>query len=218
MQLDADVRDRFERIPVMDSISALEELAQGDGDLQRPIPLEANHIFNKALSNGFQVELAWCDIGKGQMSQILTQIRSRLLDFLLELNEQFDEAANEAEVRKVGQQPETASMFNNAIFGDNVTILVGDNNQQSVRNKVTRGDFESLAAVLRENRVQEEQIAALQQAIASDAGVQVQGGKFGPRVQAWLKDMLGRAVDASWQIEIAVASNLLTTALMAYYS
>ena len=218
MQLNADLRERFELIPVPDSISALEELAQGGGDLQRPIPLEANHFFNKALSNGFHVELAWCDIGKGQMLQILTQIRSRLLDFLLELNEQFNEAADDAELREVGQQPETASMFNNAIFGDNVTIMVGDNNRQNVKNKVSRGDFESLAIILRENQVQERQIAELQQAIEADGDIRDQEGKFGPRVRIWLKDMLARAIDTSWQVEVAVASNLLTTALMAYYS
>lgn len=218
LQLKPKTRESFERIPIPDSISAIEELASGEGQLQRPIPLEANHLFNEVLTNGYQVQLAWCDIGQGQLSQILTQVRSRLLDFLLELNEQLDDISDDEGVRKIGASQQTASMFNNAIFGDNVTIMVGNHNHQEIRNKINHGDFDSLANVLRENEVQEEQIEELRVAVAADGEVDHANDQLGPNVRSWIKGMLGRAVDASWQIELGIASNLLTAALMKFYS
>jgi len=40
---------------------------------------------------------------------------------------------------------------------------------------------------------------------------------FGPKVKAWIKTMLGKAVDLAWQIDVAVAGGLLTNALQTYY-
>jgi hypothetical protein len=45
----------------------------------------------------------------------------------------------------------------------------------------------------------------------------VKAKRFGPRVREWIKKMISKAVDASWQIELGVAGNLLTDALKAYY-
>lgn len=117
------MRKRFEKLEMRDSISVLEGLARNDKNgLSRPIPLEFNGFLNKALTGGYKVQQAWCDIGVGQLSQILTQVRSRLLDFLLELSEKVGDQMSDEDVKRVGQSPETASMFNNAIFGDNVKV------------------------------------------------------------------------------------------------
>ena len=121
-------------------------------------------------------------------------------------------------VKRVAQSPETGSMFNNAIFGDNVTILVGHNNQQTVRNSVERGDFDSLAAFLRAKQVQESDVAALQQAIAADStSTEVAEKSFGPQTRSWLSRMMDKAINAAWQVEIGVAGGLLTNALSRYF-
>ncbi|MCI0562336.1 MAG: hypothetical protein MN733_27950, partial [Nitrososphaera sp.] len=72
---------------------------------------------------------------------------------------------SDEDVKRLGQSPETASMFNNAIFGDNVTILVGNQSSQTVSNQVTRGDFEALSALLRKHKVSTADIEDLRLAI-----------------------------------------------------
>ena len=57
------------------------------------------------------------------------------------------------DIKRVGQSPDTTSMFNNAIFGDNVTILVGDHSRQTVTNRIVTGDFKALKSVLQERNV-----------------------------------------------------------------
>lgn len=216
--LDEKTRNRLQNLDERGSISVLEGLAQkdkGKGSLSRPIPLEFNRELGKTITDGYYVERAWCEIGYGQIGQILTQVRSRLLDFLLELSEKVEEDMSDEDVKRIGQSPETTSMFNNAIFGDNVTILVGNQSSQTVSNQVTRGDFESLSALLRKHKVSEPDIADLRFAIEADSQTkEAKAHSFGPRVKNW---MLGKAVDTSWQIEVGIASNMLTDALKAFY-
>ena len=48
-------------------------------------------------------------------------------------------------------------------------------------------------------------IDELRSAIESDAsGEDVRAKRFGPRVRGWMKGMLSKAVDTSWQIEMAL--------------
>ena len=109
-------------------------------------------------------------------------------------------------------------MFNDAIFGDNATILIGDRNQQTVTNQIVKGDFETLKSLLKERNVPPTDIDELRSAIEADANSEdVKAKRFGPRVRGWIKSMLSKAVDTSWQVEIGIASNLLTDALKAYY-
>lgn len=219
LHLDESARNRLENLEMQDSISVLEGLAQKDkGSLSRPIPLEFNSVLGKPIIGGYHVERAWCEVGFGQVAQILTQVRSRLLDFLLELNEKVVGEMSDDDVKRLGQSPETASMFNHAIFGDNVTILVGNQNTQTVTNQITRGDFEALSAFLRQHNVPSRDIEELRSAIQADTEADDLGSsRHGPNVNNWVKDMLGKAIDTSWKIELGVAANLLTDALRAYY-
>lgn len=219
MHLLPEQRKRLEELEMRDSIAVIEGLAKHDKQgLQRPLPLEYAALFNKALTGGYKVQQAWCDIGIGRFAQITAQVRSKLLDFLLELNEKVGSEMSEEDVKRVAQSPETASMFNNAIFGDNVTILVGNQNQQSVRIEISKDDFSALAEFLKSKNISERDVLALQEAVAADQpSSEVASKQFGPGVKSWLSSMLAKAVDSSWQIELGMASGLLTTALQKFY-
>jgi hypothetical protein len=219
MHLEKAQRERLERLEMRDSIAVLEELAKNEKQgLQRPLPIEYGALFNKALTGGYKVQQAWCDIGVGRMAQIVAQVRSKLLDFLLELNGKVGAEMSDEEVKRIAQSPETGSMFNHAIFGDNVTIVVGNQNQQRVTNHLTKGDFSMLAEFLKMNNVTPEDVTSLEAAINADRStLDVADRRFGPRVKQWLSMMLGKAVETSWQVELGVASGLLTTALERFY-
>jgi hypothetical protein len=65
---------------------------------------------------------------------------------------------------------------------------------------------------------EQDDITALQVAVDQDKGaVELKHGKFGPAVKGWMSRMMGKVVDATWQIELAVAGGLLAEALKAYY-
>lgn len=219
LHLKEETRNRFERLEMRESISALKGLAASDeSKLVRPIAIEYNSIFEKSFSAGYHVERAWCDMGIGQIGQIVTVVRSRLLDFVLELESKVDDKMTEDEVKKIGQSPETGAMFQNAIFGDNATILVGNQNTQTVTNNVNQGDFNSLRELLEKNNIDHTSVEYLEQAIQADASSSdVIEKRFGLKVRNWMKEMIARAIDGSWQIEVGIASNLLTESLKSYY-
>lgn len=83
---------------------------------------------------------------------------------------------------------------------------------------MTKGGIDSLAAALRDENVSEPDIDDLKSAIEEDASAVDHSQKqFGPKVKAWMKSMLAKAVDATWKVNLGAAGNLLATALKKYY-
>ena len=208
-------REVIETIRMDRSLAVLEEVTEKDsGGLQRHIPMELYGLLGKGLDNGYQIESAWSKIDRTSVLQMLTQVRSRLLDFVLEMNEQFPSELNKDQVKERISSVDTENLFNNAIFGDNTTILVGSSNSQNVSNVSIKGDFGALAEILEKNGVSESDISSLKDAIEQDSSrANSESKEFGPAVKSWLQMMLSKAVEASWNVELGVASSLLATAL-----
>lgn len=217
--LDEKHRESLETATMDQSLAVLEKFTENDeGHLQAHIPMESYGILGKGLGNSYQIESAWCEINHASVLQILIQVRSRLLDFVLELNDQFPSELDEEQVKERIGSVDTENLFNSAIFGDNTTILVGSSNTQTVSNINIKGDFNALAKTLENNGVSDTDITALKDAIAQDSSfINDDSKEFGPAVKSWLQTMLSKAVEASWNIELGIASSLLATALNSFY-
>ena len=217
--LTKEQRESVETAKMHESLAVLEKLVEkSGGHLQASIPMEANGILGRGLSNGYIIQRAWCEIGQASVAQIFVQVRSRLLDFILGLQDQLGDNVSEQEIKQKADSFDASSLFNNAIFGNNTTIVVGANNKQQVTNITVKGDFHTLAEELRQHGITEPDISSLELAIKNDnEAPELIEKKFGPSVRVWLQGMLSKAVDSSWQIELGVASSLLATALQNFY-
>ena len=211
--------ESIETVKMDQSLAVLEKFAEKDNShLQAHIPMESYGILGKGIDSSYQIQSAWSEISHTSVLQILIQVRSRLLDFVLELNDQFPSELNEEEVKERIDSVDAGNLFNSAIFGDNATILVGSSNTQTVSNVISKGDFNALAKTLEKNGVSETDITALKEAIDQDSTIiNVDSKEFGPAVKSWLQTMLSKAVETSWNIELGVASSLLATALNSFY-
>ncbi len=213
-------RKMLETARMDQSLAVLEKFAEDDsGSLQSHIPMEQYGLLGKGLGNHYQIENAWSEVSNTSVLQMLIQVRSRLLDFVLELNDQFPSEMNEDDVKQQIGNIDAGKLFNSAIFGDNTTILVGSGNTQSVSNINLKGNFDALSKSLECNGVSKLDINALKSAIEDDSSVIINSEKkeYGPAVQSWLQTMLSKAVDASWNIELGIAGSLLATALNNFY-
>ena len=219
MHLSKSQQKNLHQIQMRESIGVLENLlVDNKNGLSRPLPLEICHLFDEALTGGFTVQKAWCDIGVGQVDQILIQVRSRLLDFLLELREILGAEDSEAGVKEIAKLPAVGSTFTNAIYGNNNTILVGNQNQQQVQIEQMMGDFMQLENTLKSHGVSQADIDELKNALqAEPVSSLAEDKQFGPKVGMWMKTMFSKAVDATWQIELGVAAGLLTTVIQKFY-
>jgi hypothetical protein len=91
-------------------------------------------------------------------------------------------------------------------------------NTSTVHNTAIEGNVQALLDALRKHNIGDGELVALKNAVNGDEGkVDTKEKRFGPAVKEWLSRMLSKAADNSWQIELGLASNLLTNALQNYY-
>ncbi|WP_417909917.1 response regulator receiver protein [Candidatus Electronema sp. PJ] len=213
------LQQSFKNYPVRQGLGAIESLLQSEGErLAVPISMEANGRLSEGLANGFQVQRAWSQVQFADVKQITTQVRSRLLDFVLYLNEALPGNLTDAEIETRAASTDAENIFNNAIFGNNTTIIIGNGNTQKVTATIIKGDFNTLSETLRHQGVNDSDINNLKSAINDDALAPVhEPNTFGVSVKSWIKEMMSKAVDASWQVELGVAGSLLASALQRYY-
>ena len=216
MHLDEKIRESLDTTYLHQSIAVIEEYAQQD-NLQITIAPEFYPSLSKGLGNGYKIESAWGEHSSGAMTQVVTEVTSRLLDFVLELSEQFPEELETEEMKERSKELGVLDLFNNAVFGDNATIVVGDSNSQDVTNTVTKNDLSSLQQLLRDNNMPEEDIVALSTAIESDSGTEITEGSFGENVSQWMGGMISKAATTAWDIKVGAAGSLLATAIGKFY-
>ncbi|EII2379431.1 TPA: hypothetical protein ACGG79_003483 [Vibrio cholerae] len=217
MHLDDSIREKLDTRFLTESIAVINEYSKRD-DLQITIAPEFYPLLSKGLSNGYQVEAAWGIVSSGVMTQVLTEVNSRLLDFVLELSEKFPAEMDTEEMRLRAKEVGVSDLFNNAVFGDNTTIIVGDSNTQNVRNSINKNDISSLIEVLKQNKVSDADISSLKEAIEKDKGCEnIQAGKFGKEVSGWIGNMVSKAASTVWDIKVGAAGSLLATAIGKYY-
>lgn len=216
--LDEPLRRDLRKTALRQSVAVLEGFAKDDKDLSINVAPELYNKLSKGLGNGYNVERAWGKPSLGCMVQVVTEIKSRLLDFLLELSERMPDGLDREEMKEESKRQNISNLFNHTVIGDNATFVIGDGNVQNVENNVKINDFESLAAELKRINVVDDDIDELRQALLADEGAQeLSEGKIGPGVSGWIGKMVGKASSSTWAVGVGAAGGLLAAAIKAYY-
>ncbi|QDV12797.1 hypothetical protein CA51_26830 [Rosistilla oblonga] len=147
-------------------------------------------------------------IGKNHVSQILDAIRTKVLNWSLELESQGILGENMTFSK---QEKEKA---HSSITITNFQGVLGDVKSSTLNLKMQIGDITSLTRTLKEKGVGDAEIAELEDAITKDGA---RDRNLGPEVSKWVGKMTMKAADGSWQIGIGAAGELLATALQLYY-
>lgn len=215
IEFDEELKEKISTFKLYQSISTLDHFTNHEKSekMRMDIPTEYCGHLSKGLENGFVVESAKRQIDKTQVVQLLTAVRTKLLDFLLQLNDEFGDNENEKILTEEQIKKKASSLFHHTFFGNNTTIIVGDNNIQTVSN-ITKGNFKSLENVLKENGVLTSDIKELQTVIDIDKPT---NKEFGTGVKNWISKMMTKAVEGSWEISLGAAGNLLAGAIAMYY-
>lgn len=90
---DDDLRQGMQTVTLTQSVSTLDDFVHREegGKMIMNIPPEMYGYLSKDLDNGFVIEYARREIDKSQVLQTLTSVRTKLLDFLLKLNDELGE-------------------------------------------------------------------------------------------------------------------------------
>lgn len=212
------LRKNLETTHLRQSIAVLQKYAVDESNLGITIAPEIFPHLSKAFTGGYNVERAWGQPSAGIMLQVVNEVRTRLLDFVLELSEKIPGGLSLSEIKEKAKDIDVSAMFKNSVFGHNTTIIVGDNNVQNVKNRVIESDFESLGKFLEESKIAKADIDSLREAIEADKdAAELAEKKFGPNVSKWFARMIDKAASAAWDMNVGVASSLIATALNSFY-
>lgn len=220
MHLTKKQREDLTRFPCMLSISSIEQTINknkagvGAGKLIRELPPEFGSLLAKALSSGTNVTRAWCEINMMDVERILSEVRSRLLDFTLELRDVVGVDVPEKELRQKAGTADTAKMFTTAIYGAGNTIIIGSHSFQAITNQ--KDDIEGLIREIGKLGYQENELAVLRRAILEDqAKGQVPDITTG-KTSEWFAKALKGAGRGAVKVGVDIASAVIVKAIEAY--
>ena len=213
--LDEDLREMLTRKKILQSIPTIQGWAKSEDALSSRVRPELYEELSKGFADDYYVESAWGEVSPGIFTQITAQVRSRLLDFVLQLSTEIPQL-NESSPSGT-QREEARGLFRDTVFGNNATIIIGHGNTQTVSNSIVANDFDSLAAHLESLGMRYGDISGLREAIEADTAEIREQGSLGSRVKDWITRMTGKAAKAAWNISAETAAGVLTAALLAYY-
>ena len=200
---------------IIQSIGALVSLLKNNesGFLQAPFPPEDEHVLRSLFQVRFQIAL---HIDPSVLYGILDTVRNTVLEWSLKLEQEgilgkgmsFSEDEKEKALKNQNVRIENFQ----GIFGN-----VSDSNvTQNLEMSIKPGDYKILADYLKKNKVSNEDISELQIALEKDSKPE-SADVFGDNVSSWIGKMSEKAASGAWQISITSASNILASAIKAYY-
>lgn len=159
---------------------------------------------------------AWGEFSIVHFVEVVNTVRNRILDFALALWKEEPTAGElTAMPKSMIEERVVNQIFNTTVTGGSANII-GSASGSTVTFNVAANDLSSLMNVLRENQVQESELAELYAALEAEPTVDTKE-RFGPRVAAWISRMRGKAADGTWAIGLGAAGDLLAQVIAKYY-
>ena len=143
---------------------------------------------------------------------ILDQVKTKLLDFVLGLQE--SNITLEGLANGSVQTDVVRNIFNVNISGDHNIVASGEQVSQNV-SSVQPGDIESLLMRVQELDVEADDLHDLRIAVSEEPSAP--DGRYGPKVKEWLGSMISKAASGWWRVGVEAGSKLLTDALNRFY-
>lgn len=210
--------------PLKMSVESIDSLLSDSqvGMLQEPLPAEVCHEITIAYQNAgntfFQVLSAWKEFSKTSLVQALSEIRSKLLELMLELDEEFgnfeldDLISKKSSINKIIIE----NMGNNFISGDGNILNTGDNNSIISKIKIESGNIKQLKEALKIFEVIDEDINEIVEIVETEK-VGKDSKVLGAKANSWIQKMIGKSLDGTWQVAVGTAGDFLANVLWQYF-
>ena len=161
-------------------------------------------------------------VHSSQITQVLAEIRAKLLDFILEVEKEFpnlDEIIKNKLVLKENVNEKLEQIYHQTIIntsGYGNTITAGEGNTVKSRINITQGNVKELKQELLKNNVPAENISEIIK-IVQEEQPNKEKNRFGQNVNSWIQKMVSKTLDGTWQIGTGAAGGLLVELIKHYY-
>ena len=210
--LPPEIKEFAENCLVFDSVGGLEALVSEPIQINWPQEMVMLARDSISVTGGMVLQTAYQPIPAHIFSGILDQVKNKLLDFILSLQES-NITAEDLDKRQI-RPDEVRNLFNINIYGDRNIVASGEQVSQET-GSVQKGDLASLMDKLRELEVDDSDLSGLQCAVLSEPDTS--DPTFGPKVRAWLGGMISKAATGTLKVGVETTSKVVTKALRGYY-
>ena len=161
---------------------------------------------------------AWKLLSVGAMKGILDAVKTRVLDFTLELQRLHPELMSaENPDPKLASPQELKQTFNTTIYGS-VGAIANASNYVSQNVVISQGDKAALEKELVSHGVPASDIAELHEAIRQDSleGATAPNSGLGPKVKQWLGTAVLKVTSGLWATSLETAGKVLPPLVAGY--
>lgn len=199
-------------------IAELEQLTQAAAEdrIQSNWPADMIAIVGKNIYQGMNCHTAWREIPRGSVVGLIDTVRTRLLNFALEIEAEAPDAGEADPRHSPIASDRVSQVFHTTIMG-NVTNLAQagrDVAQVHVEN-ITQGDMVSLKQFLTALGLQPQDISDLETALHADTRSD-NAKEIGPQTSTWIGKIISKASSGALAVGSSVAASMIAKAIAAY--
>lgn len=220
-----DERFNLKTTPLKMSVQSMESLIEKDksGVMLQPLTVETCGMiareYHKMGNPFFELISANREFSKSAFVQALSEIRFKLLELMLVIDEDYggidlNELINQNQ--KINILIRKIMITNNIMTGDGNIQTNGSENSINAQININKGSKEDLKKELEKNGVNGEDIAEIIEIIDVEEPDR-ENNKPGKEVSSWMKKMMGKSIDGSWQVGVGAAGKLLADIIAKYY-
>lgn len=220
--VDKEHRENLFNAHMTQPVGELERLANADnkhGTLKSNWSGDAIAYYQQKeiYTNGLALANAWRELTQYAISGILETIRTRVLDFVLRIEEELNINSASSEPPEEISRPEQKKVdqiVHNTFYGaSNVSVANSGTVNQTTIN-VQAGDLESLKSFLKSAGITDELIEELDKALSADIKSDSQPG---PAAQNWLGKIMLQIGKGTLALSGNVTGSIIANALMRFY-
>ncbi len=209
------IKENSQKLFIVYPISQLESMIE-DGGTSFQLPWPQEHVLlcreKPIMTEGMILVSAWKLITKGMINGILDNVKNKLLDFMIELDESDIKIDDKTDIREKKGIMEKSFQIN--IMGNNNIVAAGENITQKMTS-IKENDIDTLLEYFRDHKVPEDNLEEIKSAIEIDGNII--NNEFGPKVKEWIGNMIIKASSGIWKIGLATAPAIITEGLKYFY-
>jgi hypothetical protein len=205
------------RREIRSSIAAVDHLVSDkDGD----IGINAQNlmlVLQDKIYEGYACNSITGSISRVEMSEILTAVRSRVLELTMELEKSIPEAAEVEVARPAPKNVNSAQVshiFHQTVYGNLTHVNASD--KATVNFSANKGDASALIEELIKRGIPQESAQEFAEIVASETPASSEQ-PLGTKAVAWISKNLSKAANGTWKVGVAVGTKVLEEAAMRYY-
>jgi hypothetical protein len=230
--LDKPFQEALKYIAIREGIGTIEKMtidftgSSGNKEIGRPVPMEMLQYIQPSVRQLYKTD-ARIDVIGAKLTcngyviiSILSNVRERLLNFVMEIAKEF---SYDISIDSFNKQQEKNNQIiihqmNTTINnkGDGNVINTGDNATVHANISISKGDIQSLKDQLLKYGIEEADAQELTEIVQSEQP-SVGNNTLGEKSNNWILKIIGKSLSGVGKIAVGISSNILATLIKQYY-